>query len=146
MQWSRCVHNCLAVACANTGDCQTVVAHNPDSRDKLYEHALQVAEDSARSSSAVAWRMKLIQADLIVDPKKDSTQRQHQQRQHASREQEHAQQSQQQQQQQIQQGQKAPQQPQSQGKTAGGKARHAQKASTGEGSRQKQGQDIVDVE
>ena len=86
--------------------------------------------------------MKLIQADLIVDPKKDSTQRQHQQRQHASREQEHAQQ----QQQQGQQGQKAPQQPQSQGKTAGGKARHAQKASIGEGSRQKQGQDIVDVE
>lgn len=40
----------------------------------LYQHALKLAEQNARSSKAVSYRMKLIQADLVVDPKKNSTQ------------------------------------------------------------------------
>lgn len=45
----------------------------PDERDVLYEHAIKVAKDNDRSTRAMTYRIKLIQHDLIVDVKKDST-------------------------------------------------------------------------
>ena len=40
----------------------------------LYQHALKLADQNSRASRAVSYRMRLIQSDLIVDAKKNSTQ------------------------------------------------------------------------
>lgn len=52
---------------------QIVVAYLPDERQEVYGKALQLAKENEKANRAMAWRMKLIQNDLIVDAKKDST-------------------------------------------------------------------------
>merc|ERR1712093_963713 len=52
---------------------EIIVAHLPDERQTVYDKALLVAKETERSNRAMAWRMKLIQNDLIVDARKDST-------------------------------------------------------------------------
>ena len=54
---------------------QTLHAHDPDERDALYRQTLKVAAANDKAARALAYRMKLVQNDLIVDVKKDSTQR-----------------------------------------------------------------------
>lgn len=49
------------------------MAHTPDERATLFDHTLRTVNDNDATARAMAWRMKLIQADIIVDAKKDST-------------------------------------------------------------------------
>lgn len=43
-----------------------------DDRDALYERALKVADANSLAARKLAYRMRLIQNDLIVDARKDS--------------------------------------------------------------------------
>lgn len=51
---------------------QTIVAHEPDSRQILYDKALKAADINALTAQKLTYRMRLIQNELIVDARKDS--------------------------------------------------------------------------